>query len=171
MLVSSESNITYSVSDEATVRQVAVNPVTGEAYRDNEVGAANGYMNPSVNKKIDLLKDLGNPGGENGVVNAARPRFGKPEGRKYYPSYLIPSESNVDGSVTISGNVIFYDRGGTKTRGNAAFHELSENYYRVSGQTYQNAHNSAISAENKFRSGDSRKSNTPGMITNVKKTN
>src|SRR5260370_41537146 len=92
----------------------------------------------------------------------------KVKGTNLYHNYLIPGNKNVAGSVTIAEHGRFFERTligevYPKTRSSVVFHELSENYYRVNGQGYFDAHNGAIEAEKKFSTDDVRRSKRPGV--------
>jgi hypothetical protein len=86
-----------------------------------------------------------------------------------YGDYYVPPHTNpYDGIMAISQNVSWNEieldtkKVIPKSRASVVFHELSENYYRVQGNGYWDAHNCAINDEKLLPSNDIRRSKKPG---------
>jgi hypothetical protein len=150
----------YSVSDEAEVREVAVNDLTGKTKSSTDDNP-----NPSP-LKFNVLDSRDN-GIENASTTSRGPELlqgflvnGKIVPR--YKSYNIPADSKFTGAVTITANGTYDDRKGNQvSRSSIVFHEMSENYYRGTGNNYQQAHERAIMDAKSLPPGDNR-NQSPG---------
>ncbi len=163
-LTTSGCTYLYTVTDRVTVSEVGVNYDDGKEQggqiKDVDVLGHHGIVNAS--------KTPAGPEPSNGTTGAVNSDIKQ----VYHPYYTIPFGSKYDGIVAISGNKKFDEidtknPGSTptlKSRVSVVFHELKENYYRVSGNGYTISHNLAIADQMKFLANDARRSRFPGHI-------
>jgi RHS repeat-associated protein len=160
-LTTSGCSYLYTATEEITVSKVNVDAFTG-AFQTANI------------KSVNLTTE------EDGIVNASNTPFGASHsngttgvvnsgpGTVYHGYYVPPFDNPFDGILAISGSAKWSERDpvshvvGSKSRSSVVFHELSEMYYRVSGNSYQISHNLAIADELKFLVNDARRSKTPG---------
>jgi hypothetical protein len=149
----------YNVSDFAGFKIQRVNPKTGQP----------------VGLPVDLgfpynRADLVNEPIFNGIGNFSKTPLGKKLASGNYAPYHVPFDENIDGELTISWNVKFYQQPKPNgpwvavDRKSIVFHEILESYNRTTLEMiYDLAHPDSSAKEAGLN--DSRRSHTPGTAT------
>jgi RHS repeat-associated protein len=149
-LTTSGCSYLYTVTENVTVAH-------------DEVNADDGKSQGGKVENVDVA-------GHHGVVNASSTPYGKKANGNYSGYYLPAFGSKFDGILAISGKSKFTEiehdtkKEIPKSRASVVFHELSENYYRVSGNNYQTSHDLAVADQMRFLINDVRRSKKPGFL-------